>query len=106
MRLGGIRKASSQCLSQPFTTTFDKGIHMKTCTKCKVTKSLDDFHNCKSKKSGKFSHCKKCRNKYNREKAESIGHDVLYKKALERNPEKYRKKQRERYEKNKQEVSA
>lgn len=76
---------------------------MKTCTKCKVTKSLDDFHNCKSKKSGKFSHCKKCRNKYNRDKAESIGHDVLYKKALERNPERYKKKQKERYENNKQE---
>lgn len=33
---------------------------MKTCTDCKETKSLDDFHNLKSSKDGKKSSCKVC----------------------------------------------
>lgn len=37
-------------------------ITMKTCSKCSKTKDLDDFHNCSSKKDGKFTWCKKCRN--------------------------------------------
>lgn len=75
---------------------------MKECTRCKETKSLDEFHNCKSKKSGKMSHCKVCRNSYNAKKAKEIGHDVLYRRALDRNPEAYKKKAKEYYEKNKQ----
>jgi len=74
---------------------------MKQCTKCKTIKSLDDFHNCKSKKSGKMSHCKSCRNSYNNKKAAEIGYDVLYKRALERDPE-YREKSKKYYQENKQ----
>lgn len=77
---------------------------MKTCTKCKQEKSLDDFHNCKSKKSGKMSHCKACRNQYNREKSEEIGYDVLYAKALSNDPEKYKRRQKQYYEKNKEKI--
>lgn len=38
----------------------------KCCTKCGLTKSMDDFHNCKSKKDGKKSQCKLCRNGINK----------------------------------------
>lgn len=36
---------------------------MKKCTKCNKIKVLGDFHNCSSKKDGKFTWCKECRNK-------------------------------------------
>jgi hypothetical protein len=75
---------------------------MKKCTRCKEVKSLDEFHNCKSKKSGKMSHCKICRNSYNRKKSKEIGYDVLYKRALDNNPEAYRKNSRDYYQRNKQ----
>jgi len=75
---------------------------MKKCTRCKEVKSLDEFHNCKSKKSGKMSHCKICRNSYNRKKSKEIGYDVLYKRALDKNPEAYRKNSRDYYQRNKQ----
>lgn len=35
---------------------------MKTCTKCKEEKSLDDFYNCKSRRDGKYPSCKVCVN--------------------------------------------
>jgi hypothetical protein len=40
---------------------YDHGdLFMKTCTKCKKTKSLEFFGNDKSKTNGKKSHCKEC----------------------------------------------
>jgi hypothetical protein len=33
----------------------------KICSKCKIDKTLDSFHNDKSKKDGKGSNCKDCR---------------------------------------------
>jgi len=33
---------------------------MKRCSKCKLEKRLDEFHNCKSKKDGKQPYCKSC----------------------------------------------
>ena len=77
---------------------------MKTCTKCKVTKNLDDFHNCKSKKSGKFSQCKDCRNKANRQRSQRIGYDVLYARAVSNDPEKYRENQKRYYQRNKEKI--
>ncbi|MGB3724306.1 MAG: hypothetical protein WA981_00930 [Glaciecola sp.] len=77
---------------------------MKTCTRCNITKQLDDFHNCKSKKSGKFSQCKECRNDHNRRKANEIGHDVLYARALANNPDKYKTNQKKYYKENKDKV--
>lgn len=76
---------------------------MKTCTRCAITKPLSEFHNCQSKPGGKFSACKSCRNAYNAAKSKEIGHDVLYRRALERNGEDaYREKSREYYLKNKE----
>ena len=37
---------------------------MKKCTVCDISKPLDEFHNDKSRKDGKFPHCKKCKEKY------------------------------------------
>lgn len=85
-------------------TTFDKGINMKTCNKCKKEKPLSDFHICSSKKDGRTAHCKECRNKASRERAKKIGNDKLYQIALSKNPERYKRKRREYYEKNKQEI--
>jgi len=51
---------------------------MKKCTKCGCSKPLSEFHNCASKKSGKFAACKACRNAHNKAKASETGHDVLY----------------------------
>jgi len=40
---------------------------MKTCTKCKVSKPLDQYHNAKKVKSdGKVSVCKSCQSEYHR----------------------------------------
>jgi len=39
---------------------------MKTCTKCKIEKSLEDFPVRKEKKDGRHSHCKKCRAEYDK----------------------------------------
>ena len=39
-------------------------ILQKQCSYCKVLKSLDQFHNLKTGKLGKHSHCKKCRENY------------------------------------------
>ena len=38
--------------------------HMKQCTKCQITKRLDDFHDLKTGKMGKHSNCKECRSVY------------------------------------------
>ena len=35
---------------------------MRTCTKCGVTKPLDEFHKSKTGKDGVQSRCKECRN--------------------------------------------
>lgn len=39
---------------------------MKTCSKCNIEKSLNDFHKKKTTKDGRYSHCKKCQNNYGR----------------------------------------
>ena len=39
---------------------------MKTCTKCKEGKTLDEFSNDKSRKDGKRGRCKDCENVYSR----------------------------------------
>ena len=38
-------------------------ILQKQCSYCKILKSLDKFHNLKTGKLGKHSHCKECREK-------------------------------------------
>lgn len=77
---------------------------MKVCTKCNYQKPLQEFHNCKSKPGGKMSACKSCRNSYNREKAQEVGHDVLYRKYKDKNPERYKENSRNYYQKNKKRI--
>lgn len=36
----------------------------KQCSKCKIVKPLNDFHNLQNGKNGKHSNCKKCRSEY------------------------------------------
>lgn len=80
---------------------------MKTCSKCKQTKALTEFHNCASKKDGKFSACKDCRNAHNREKANEIGYSVLYKRYVDRvGAQVVSEKARDAYEKNKEAAKA
>lgn len=79
---------------------------MKHCNKCNKTKPITEFHNCASKKSGKMSHCKKCRNSYNRKKSLEIGHDVLYRRYRDLDPERHKEKSREYYKKNNEKIKA
>lgn len=79
---------------------------MKTCTKCKESKPRSEFHNCSSKRDGKFSACKECRNSRNREYAEQVGHAELYRRAVGKNPEAYRQKNAEYYRANKDKIKA
>lgn len=77
---------------------------MKTCTKCKETKPLSEFHNCKSKPGGKFSACKVCRNAASRERAERIGYDEIYRRA--KSSPGYKEKQAKRYQAKREEYLA
>ena len=79
---------------------------MKICSKCKIKKPLTEYHNNSSKRDGKASACKECRNAYNREKSREIGYDVLYRRALERDPDKYKARAAKYYERNTEKVKA
>src|ERR1017187_684586 len=63
---------------------------MKTCTQCKIEKSLDKFGNRKDSKDGKKYYCKKC---------ECVNSSKCWKKLYKENPENdkaYQKQQREK----------
>lgn len=65
----------------------------KTCTKCGVEKPLLEFHKSKKGKYGRNSVCKKCQNKYYREKTWPKIREEKIKYGKERrlkNPEIYR----------------
>lgn len=79
---------------------------MKVCTKCNAEKALSEFHNCSSKKDGKFSACKECRNKAGKLYADSIGHAELYRRAIERNPGAYKARRAKYYDDNKDSIKA
>lgn len=72
----------------------------KICTKCKIEKPFSEFHKCKGKKFNLTSACKLCRNKHSRDKSAEIGHDVLYRRELEKDPEGYKSKRKEYYKRN------
>lgn len=72
---------------------------MKTCTKCQIEKPLSEFHNCKSKASGKFSACKVCRNAAAVNKLRAKGYDVHYAELKAKNPDLL-ERQRESYYRN------
>lgn len=75
---------------------------MKSCTKCKKPKPLNEFHNCASKPDGKFSACKDCRNKSNRERSERIGYDAIYARA--KSSPGHKEKRAEAYQKNAEKI--
>lgn len=77
---------------------------MKTCTKCGIKKPLSEFHNCSSKKDGKFSACKDCRNGANREAAAKLDQSALYKKRMEEKGEAERERRRAYYQANKERI--
>lgn len=80
---------------------------MKTCTKCGVIKPLSEFHNCASKKGGKFSACKVCRNAHNKAKSAEVGHDVIWAQRKARvGEEEIRQKNRKYYLKNQERIKA
>tara|TARA_R110000796_G_scaffold237968_1_gene358187 strand:+ start:27 stop:581 length:555 start_codon:yes stop_codon:yes gene_type:complete len=54
---------------------------MKQCSKCKVKKPLDDFHNSKSHVSGKGGYCKVCTKEYNTNRDKSKEH--IYKATFD-----------------------
>ena len=66
---------------------------MKTCTKCKVERSLDEFHKNKISKDGRKSVCKYCVKKYNKEYQEKNKEKT--KKYIEENREHINKRSRE-----------
>jgi DNA mismatch repair ATPase MutL len=75
---------------------------MKTCTKCKIEKPLNEFHNKKSSKDGKNSRCKKCRNESNREYSKFNSNKI--KKKREENKEYYSEYSKRYYENNKEKI--
>ena len=65
---------------------------MKRCTKCKKDKDFSDFHVFKNSKDGYYTHCKKCKKKYDKEYRKSNKIQSLYKSKKYRDRKKeYRK---------------
>lgn len=77
---------------------------MKTCTKCGIEKPLSEFHNCSSRKDGKFSACKVCRNGYNREAAAKLDQSALYKTRMEEKGDAELERRRAYYQANKERI--
>ena len=50
--------------NQPSTSEPKPSPTSKTCSKCKETKSLEEFNNCKRNKDGKNGQCRICHNGY------------------------------------------
>lgn len=61
---------------------------MKFCKKCKITKSLSEFHNDQKRKDGKYPNCKECHYFYVRERYKTTDakqkRQVLYAKNREK----------------------
>ena len=75
---------------------------MKTCTKCKETKPLEEFHICNRSKTGRRSACKSCCNDSNRKYRQKNPEKVKEKdrKYRQKNPEKERERGRKYRQKN------
>ena len=67
----------------------------KTCTKCGITKPLNEFYNHKASKDGKYPQCKKCKrdinNKYHQKHKEEIA--IYHKKYNQEHIDEIRKQQ-------------
>ena len=79
---------------------------MKTCSKCKETKPLDQFYHCKEAKDGRHSYCKPCNNTVTKEWQN--GHRAQTREYLKNwrraNPEQRREIDRRRRRKRRLEV--
>lgn len=75
---GGLSTQCKECKSTYYKIKYKKRVAdyqpkefeigtTKTCTKCKITKSLNCFGKCKGIKSGSFSWCKECRSKHGKD---------------------------------------
>jgi len=80
----------------------------KNCTKCSKNKPISNFHNDRSRKDGKFPHCKECRSnetkEYNKNNSEAI--KKYHKEYYEKNKEVISEKEKIKYPKKKQKVLA
>jgi len=74
----------------------------KICTKCKVEKSITEFHNSKNRKGGKICYCKSCIREKNRENSQKNVERA--KKWKENNKEKVIEWHKKCYENNKEKV--
>ena len=91
---------------------------MKTCPKCKETKSLEDFSKNNSRKDGRCFTCKNCVKKYNQENKEKIHqrksewyqknktqHLIRCMKYRQSNKDHVKKQKAEYYQKNKDKIT-
>jgi hypothetical protein len=76
----------------------------KTCTKCKITKELSEFHKRKTSKDGLQSKCKICIKTYYKDNKESV--KISSKKQYQQNKESIRERHKEYYEQNKKSSAA
>jgi hypothetical protein len=82
-------------------TAFDKGIDMKTCNKCNLSKLESEFHRDSSKKDGLVTFCKECKKKYRKKYYSENSEDAMrysreyYKKESTENIDEVRRKGRE-----------
>ncbi|MGB1951962.1 MAG: hypothetical protein ACPHQ9_14405 [Marinobacter sp.] len=99
------RQASRKGVRHPllhFSMTITGDDVMKICTKCCENKPLEDFHNKKSSRDGKYSHCKQCKSsedkKHYQKNSEKIKESS--RRWREKNKDQDNQRRRERYESN------
>lgn len=75
---------------------------MKTCKKCKVVKSLEDFHRQKSSSDGRRPRCKECTKESSTKRYEKCKEELskYYKERYREDPEKFLKRSRKWKEEN------
>ena len=81
---------------------------MKTCYKCKIKKTLDEFYNLSSSKDGKQYNCKECRKKEYKKNKKKINKEYQkeYSKQWRiKNKEKIKQKKKIYYKNNKEKIT-
>lgn len=77
---------------------------MKLCSKCKILKDFNDFHNCSKSKDGLKSSCKECRNSDNAIRRKREDSKLKEREYRENNRERLKEYKREYYLNNKEEI--
>lgn len=77
---------------------------MKLCSKCKISKDLNSFHNCSTSKDGLKSSCKECRNSDSVIRRKSEKFKIKDREYRENNKERLKEYKKEYYENNKEEI--